>query len=69
MRRDKSNNSNQRENKNDNIWHEDIHAGNKNNKNRRTKLVVEGNAVYEVDLECLECKEREEGMREKHGTI
>lgn len=60
MRIDKSNHSVRRNIKNDNISHEDIHAGNKDNKNRRTKLVVEGNAVYEVDLECLECKERDE---------
>lgn len=34
-----------------------------NNSEGRTKLVVDENSIYEIDLDCYECNEKEKKMK------
>lgn len=33
----------------------------------KTRLIIEGNAVYEIDEECMECKRRSRGGKAQSG--
>ena len=33
----------------------------------KTRLIIDGNAFYEVDEECMERKEKEEGQRKREA--
>ena len=44
------------------------YAGYNNGKNPergRAKLVIEDNTIYEIDLDCYECRKKEEVRKEK----
>lgn len=33
----------------------------------KTRLIIEGNTVYEIDEECMECRRQKKGKKEQSG--
>lgn len=33
----------------------------------KTRLIIEGNTVYEIDEECMECRKQKKGKKEQSG--